>query len=98
MADEDPQKGQYLHNWINKQEVVFSRVSPSQKVLIVQACQKAGHVVAVVGDGANDCPAFMKADIGIATGSGDDASKNVADMILLDDNLSSIVDGVEEGK
>ena len=98
LSDEAPDKGRYLLDWIRMDEIVFARTSPSQKLQIVQACQRAGYIVAVTGDGVNDSPAIKKADIGVAMGSGSDVAKNAADMILLNDDFSSIVNGVEEGR
>jgi len=82
----------------NHKGIVFARISPVQKLMIVQACQEIGHVVAVTGSGLNDTPALKSADLGIALGySGSDAAKVAAGMILLDDNFASIVKGVEQG-
>jgi len=98
LDDMEIEKGRQIMDWIRKPEVVFARTTPSQKLLIVDACQRLGHVVAVTGDGVNDSPAIKKADIGVAMGSGSDVAQNAADMLLLDDNFSSIVNGVEEGR
>ena len=73
----------------------MARTTPSQKLLIVDACQRAGHVVAVTGDGVNDSPAIKKADIGVAMGSGSEVAKNAADIVVLTDDFTSIVAGVE---
>ncbi len=97
-ASLDDKEGEDLKKILQK-ATVFARVSPMHKVKIVRGYQEMGNVVAMTGDGVNDAPSLKTADIGIAMGkNGSDVAKNSSEIILLDDNFSSIEKACEEGR
>lgn len=97
-VDEYIEKGQESFDLFIQNKKVFTRVTPMNKLAIVESFKRQGEFVAVTGDGVNDTPALKSANIGISMGSGTDVAKDTASMIVIDDNFKSIASGVKEGR
>lgn len=97
-VEKEFEKGESSFDQFIKEKTVFARVTPLQKLKIVESLKRQGEFVAVTGDGVNDAPALKSANIGIAMGSGTDIARETADMIIIDDNFKSIVAGIKEGR
>ena len=96
--DEIYAKGEEYFDECIKHKKVFSRVTPTDKLRIVKSLKRTGEFVAVTGDGVNDAPAIKSANIGVAMGSGTDVAIDTADLIILDDDFTSLVEGIKEGR
>ena len=97
-VDAELAKGEKNFDNFIRQKSVFARVTPLQKLKIVESLKRQGEFIAVTGDGVNDAPALKAASIGVAMGSGTDIARETADMIIVDDNFKSIVAGIKEGR
>src|SRR3990167_5413666 len=89
--------GEQLAEKIEKVSV-FARITPEHKLQIVNAFKKRGFICAMTGDGVNDAPALQAANLGIGLGSGTQVAKDSSDIVLVDDNFSTIVDAIREGR
>lgn len=98
LLNQELKKGIESFDQFVKSKTVFTRVTPLDKLEIVESLKRSGEFVAVTGDGVNDSPALKSANIGIAMGSGTDVAKETADMLIVDDSFKSIVEGVKEGR